>query len=223
MMKFSEQLREKVDSIWNASFEHPFVKGVADGSLPIECFAYYVKQDSFYLSRFAQAQSIGAAKALDFKTTSQMAHHAKSTFDAEHMLHEGFSKDLGLTKNKEGHMADEPAPTAVAYTNHLLSVAYKGTLADTIAVILPCYWLYWEIGEKYKGSTPGHPVYQKWIDTYGDEWFETLVKEQINRLDELAEKASEEDKKRMESIFITSSRYEYMFWEMAYNLEEWPV
>ncbi|WP_100405812.1 thiaminase II [Bacillus solitudinis] len=223
-MKFSEQVRKKVDSIWEASFQHPFVKGVAEGTLPLECFAYYVQQDSFYLSKFAQVQAIGAAKSEDFQTTAQMAFHAKSTFDAEHMLHEGFAKDLDLKKNEQGHMvAGEPAPTAVAYTNHLFSVSYKGSLGDVIAAILPCYWLYWEIGEKYKGSKPGHPVYQKWIDTYGDEWFEKLVKEQINRLDELAEKASDAQRQRMEEIFVTSSRYEYMFWEMAYTLETWPV
>ncbi|MDG5787927.1 thiaminase II [Evansella sp. AB-P1] len=221
-MKFSQQLRQKVDAIWEASFEHPFVKGVADGSLPLECFTYYVKQDSFYLSKFAQAQSIGAAKALDFYTTGQMAHHAKSTFDAEHMLHEGFAKELGISV--DGKIENEdPAPTAVAYTNHILAASYKGSLGEVIAAILPCYWLYWEIGEKYKGSTPGVPIYQKWIDTYGDEWFETLVNEQIDRLDAWAEQASEAEKKRMESIFIKSSKYEYMFWEMSYTLEKWPV
>ncbi|WP_017727759.1 thiaminase II [Halalkalibacterium ligniniphilum] len=221
-MKFSEYLRQKVDSIWEASFQHPFVKGVADGSLPLECFSYYVQQDSFYLSQFAQVQSLGAAKALDFHTTSRMAFHAKSTYDAEHLLHEGFAKELGISK--EGTIVvDEPAPTAIAYTNHMFSVSYKGTLGDVIAAILPCYWLYWEIGEKYKDSKPGVPIYQKWIDTYGDEWFESLVKEQIDRLDKWADKASEAEKQRMESIFITSSKYEYMFWEMAYTLEKWPV
>ncbi|GAE30563.1 thiaminase II [Halalkalibacter hemicellulosilyticus] len=221
-MKFSEHLRKQVDSIWNASFEHPFVTGVADGSLSLDAFKHYVKQDSYYLSKFAQVQSIGAAKALDFYTTSRMAFHAKSTFDAEHMLHEGFAKELGLSE--EGHITVEnPAPTAVAYTNHLFASAYKGTLGDVIAAILPCYWLYWEIGEKFKGAKPGVAIYQKWIDTYGDEWFGDLVQEQINRLDDWASKASDGEKKRMEEIFVTSSKYEYMFWEMAYTLEEWPV
>ncbi|MEC2078533.1 thiaminase II [Metabacillus fastidiosus] len=221
-MKFSEYLRKKVEPIWDASFQHPFVTGVADGSLPLECFSYYVQQDSFYLSCFAQVQSIGAAKSLDFYTTSRMAFHAKSSYDAEHLLHEQFAKELGLSKDGV-IVVEEPAPTALAYTNHLFSVAYKGSLGEVIAAILPCYWLYYEIGEKYKGSTPGVPIYQKWIDAYGDEWFETLVVEQINRLDEWAEKASEDEKKRMESIFITSSKYEYMFWEMAYTIEKWPI
>ena len=151
-----------------------------------------------------------------------MAHHAKSTYDAEHMLHEAFAKDLELSDGGIINV-ENPAPTAVAYTNHILACSYKGSLGEIIAALLPCYWLYYEIGEKFKGSKPGHPIYQKWIDTYGDEWFATLVKEQIDRLDELAEKASEEERQRMESIFLTSSRYEYMFWEMSYTLEEWPV
>ncbi|WP_062046967.1 thiaminase II [Bacillus sp. JCM 19034] len=221
-MKFSEHLRKQVDSIWKASFEHPFVTGVADGTLPLEAFKHYVKQDSYYLSKYAQVQSIGAAKANDFYTTSRMALHAKSTYDAEHMLHEGFAKELGLSNDGQ-IIVENPAPTAVAYTNHLFASAYKGTLGDVIAAILPCYWLYWEIGEKFKGAKPGVAIYQKWIDTYGDEWFGNLVKEQIDRIDELASRASDEEKKRMEDIFIKSSKYEYMFWQMAYTLEEWPV
>ncbi|WP_026671969.1 thiaminase II [Alkalihalobacterium bogoriense] len=221
-MKFSEHLRKKVDSIWEGSFSHPFVTGVADGSLPIECFRYYVQQDSYYLSKFAQVQSIGAAKAKDFYTTSRMAYHATTSYEAEHMLHEGFAKELGISKDGV-IVVDNPAPTALAYTNHLFSAAYKGSLGDVLAAILPCYWLYWEIGEKFKGSSPGVPIYQKWIDTYGNEWFGSLVKEQIERMDAYAEQASEEEKRQMESIFITSSKYEYMFWEMAYTLEDWPI
>ena len=64
-MKFSEYLRTKVHASWNASFEHPFVTGVADGTLPLENFKYYVLNDAYYLSVFAKVQALGAAKAAD--------------------------------------------------------------------------------------------------------------------------------------------------------------
>lgn len=219
-MKFSEELRKNVDVIWEASFKHPFVTGLADGSLPLECFRYYVLQDSYYLQHFARIQALGAAKAQDLHTTSRMAAHAQGTFEAELSLHENFSKRLKISKEEKDMF--KPAPTAYAYTSHLYRAA-EGHLGDIIAALLPCYWLYFEIGEKLRCSTPEEPIYQEWIAAYGTEWFRTLVEEQINRLDEIAEKVSEEDRNRMKEYFWISSQYEYFFWEMAYSLEKWPV
>ncbi|MGQ0518125.1 thiaminase II, partial [Bacillus sp. D-CC] len=85
--------------------------------------------------------------------------------------------------------------------------------------ILPCYWLYYEIGERLKECQPEEQIYNEWISAYGSDWFRTLVEEQITRLDTIAEKVTEADRKRMKQHFIISSQYEYSFWEMAYTLE----
>ncbi|RAV22132.1 thiaminase II [Paenibacillus contaminans] len=221
MTTFSKQVRQEADKIWQASFDHPFVTGIADGSLPIESFRYYVMQDAYYLSQFARVQALGAAKADDLFTTNRMAVHAQGTYGAELSLHEKFSKLLEITEEEKA--AFEPAPTAYAYTSHMYRAAYMGHLGDVIAAILPCYWLYYEIGERLKGSKPGNPIYQEWIDAYGGEWFGELVKEQIDRFDEIAAKVTEADRERMKRHFLISSKYELMFWEMAYRLEKWPV
>ncbi|MED4604291.1 thiaminase II [Paenibacillus validus] len=220
-MKFSEQLRAAVDTSWNASFEHPFVRGIGDGTLPLDCFRHYVLNDAYYLSQFARVQALGAAKAGDLYTVNRMAVHAQGTYGAELSLHEKFAKLLGITE--EEHAAFEPAPTAYAYTSHMLRAAYSGSLGDIVAAILPCYWLYYEIGERLQSCTPDEPIYREWIAAYGGEWFRELVEEQIARLDELAEQASEADRERMKRHFVISSRYEYMFWEMAYDKEAWPI
>ncbi len=77
-----------------------------------------------------------------------MAHHAQNTYEAELSLHENFAKKLGITEEEKGHFI--PAPTAYAYTSHMYRAAYEGHLGDIIAAILPCYWLYYEIGERLK-------------------------------------------------------------------------
>jgi thiaminase (transcriptional activator TenA) len=220
-MSFSQLLRKAVDSIWEASFHHPFVTKLGDGSLDLQCFRYYVLQDSYYLSHFARVQSLGAAKAADLQTTARMAHHAQNTHQAELALHEKFAKKLGIIEEEKASFI--PAPTAYAYTSHLYRAAYEGHLGDIIAAILPCYWLYYEIGERLKGCKPEEPIYQEWIAAYGSEWFRSLVEEQIARLDAIAETVTEADRKRMEQHFIISSQYEYLFWEMAYTLENWPI
>lgn len=220
-MKFSEKLRKEADSIWEASFHHPFVTGIADGSLSLESFRYYVLQDSYYLSHFAKVQAYGAAKAPDLHTTARLAIHAQGTAEAELRLHANFSKQLGISETEKAEF--KPAPTAYAYTSHLYRAAFVGHIGDIIAALLPCYWLYDEIGQRLKGSTPNVPIYREWIEAYGGEWFHEKVVEQINRIDEIAERVSESDLKRMTEHFVVSSQYEYSFWEMAYRLESWPV
>ncbi|MBE1445066.1 thiaminase II [Paenibacillus sp. OAS669] len=220
-MKFSQELRQAVEDSWNASFHHPFVQGIANGTLPLQCFRYYVLNDAYYLSQFARVQSLGAAKAADLATSNRMTVHAQGTYNAELSLHETFCKRMGITA--EERAAFQPAPTAYAYTSHMQRVAYNGHLGDIIAVILPCYWLYYEIGEKLQGSAPEEPIYREWIEAYGGEWFRELVQEQIDRLDSIAAEVSQADRDRMKQHFVISSHYEYLFWEMAYTLEAWPA
>lgn len=218
-MKFTEQLRQEADASWEASFRHPFVQGIADGSLPLDCFRYYVLNDSYYLSVFAQVQGLGAAKAHDLHTSGRMALHIQGTYNTELALHEKFSRLLNITPEEKA--AFQPAPTAYAYTSHLLRAAYTGHIGDIVAVMLPCYWLYLEIGDRLKGAAPEEPIYREWIGTYGSERFREVVQEQIDRLDEIAARVPDWERERLKRQFLISSQYEHAFWDMAYRLEKW--
>lgn len=220
-MLFSKQIRLAADASWEASFHHPFVTGIADGTLPLDRFAYYVLNDAYYLSCFAKVQALGAAKADSLHDSNRMAAHVQGTYNAELSLHEKFSALLGITDADRA--AFQPAPTAYAYTSHLFRAAYNGHLGDIIAALLPCYWLYYEIGERLQGATPDEPIYREWIAAYGGDWFKQQVQEQIDRLDAIAETVTAADRERMQKHFLLSSQYEYMFWDMAYRKESWPV
>lgn len=220
-MGFCERVRLECDRIWEASFRHPFVESLADGTLEEDKFRFYVLQDSYYLSHFAKVQALGAVKAKDLLTTQAFAKHAEATCSAELALHEEFFTMLGVTP--EEHAAFRPAPTAYDYTSHMYRAAIEGDLADVLAALLPCYWLYWEIGERLKGAEPGHPIYDKWIETYGSEWFGSLVNEQIDRMNRLAEGLPEKRILELAERFRKSSIYELNFWEMAWTKEQWET
>ena len=220
-MKFTQEIRQEADAIWEASFNHPFVKGIGDGSLDLEKFKYYVMQDSYYLHNFARCQAYAGAKAFDLATTASLADHAKGTYEAELALHRNFSKRLGVTEENLANF--EPAPTAYAYTSHMFRSVLNGSLGDVISALLPCYWLYYEVGEKLQAYQPEEKIYQEWIATYGGDWFRGLVEEQIDRLDELADAATDAEKARWKSNFMISSRYEAAFWDMAWTLEKWEL
>ena len=218
-MTFTAHIRNEADPIWRKSFEHPFIKGIADGTLPLRAFKYYVMQDSYYLSHFARVQSLAAAKSHDPETTNRLAIHAQGSYEAEMALHQEFSGRLGITLDDQ--RAFKPSPTAYAYTSHLYRAAYTGQIGDAIAALLPCYWLYHEIGELLQGCSPAEPIYQDWIHAYGGDDFKELTYEQINRLDRIAEQSTQTQRDQMKEHFLISSQYELNFWEMAYTLEKW--
>ncbi|WP_182199293.1 thiaminase II [Paraliobacillus salinarum] len=220
-MSFTQEIRKEIDVVWKASVEHPFVEGIGNGTLPLENFRFYVMQDSYYLSHFAKVQSLGGAKAKDLETTNNMNKHAQGTYEAELALHRTFAKQLDISELDLKEF--KPAPTAYAYTSHLYQAAYQGHLGDIIASILPCYWIYYDVGENLKDKTPNQPIFEEWISAYGSDWFRTLVEEQITRLDQIAETVTAQERDRMKHHFFTSVQYEYMFWDMAYKLEKWPV
>ena len=44
---------EKTEKLWNDFNNHPFVKGIADGSLDKNKFKHYIIQDTLYLRDYA--------------------------------------------------------------------------------------------------------------------------------------------------------------------------
>lgn len=215
-MTFSEEIRQAAQQYWDSSFNHPFVTGIGDGTLPLAKFRHYVLQDAYYLKHFAKIQARAASKAQDFTTIAELAEHATSTYAAELSLHQSFFEPLGISN--EALAEFEPAPTAYAYVSHMHH-ASEGTLGEAIAAILPCYWLYYEVGQQLQSCTPDSLIYAQWIATYSSEWFERVVFEQVDRLNDLAERASAEERERMKQHFVKSCYYELMFWQMGWTEE----
>ena len=115
------------------------------------------------------------------------------------------------------------APTCRAYTSYLLAVAYGRPYAEALAAVLPCYWLYWEVGKVLAEKGSPDPLYQRWIDAYGAESFGETVRAVLDVTDEIATKETEEIRFAMIRHFVTTSRYEWMFWDMGYRQEKWPA
>lgn len=219
MMKFTDTLKKATEHSWELSLNHPFVKGIVKGDLPLDTFKYYILQDVYYLKHFGKVHAMAAAQADNFQHTALIADKAKRTALAELTVHEQHVKQLNITEEDMKNF--RPAPTAYGYTSHLYRAALSGNFAQTIAALLPCYWLYADIGKEYANAAPAEPIYQNWIQTYASEWFQTSTEEQINLLNEYAEMASETEKEKITEQFILSKEYELAFWEMAYTKETW--
>lgn len=218
-MRFSEQLRKSTKHSWDLSLEHPFVQGVVKGDLPLETFKNYIMQDIYYLKHYGKVHAFAAAHADDFHVSANLADKAKNTAEAELTVHKEHAKILNITEADLESF--KPAPTAYAYTSHLYRTALSGSLGQIIAAMLPCYWLYADIGLKYKDEKPPEQIYQNWIQMYASDWFQESTEEMINLLDELVDDAGENEKEKIAEQFVIAKEYELAFWEMSYTFETW--
>ena len=219
--RFSEELWLAVRPIYREILAHPFVTGLADGTLPEERFRFYAVQDALYLRDFARALNAVAAKSPRDDWSLFLSEHARDTLVVERALHDSFFKDWNLTA--EAVYGTPPAPTNLAYTSYLLRVAFGGSFEEGVAALLPCDWIYVQVGKELEKHGSPNPLYQRWIDTYASEDFWKVVKQLISIVDEVAAELSAPRKNVLRSHFVTTSRYEWMFWEMAWREEKWPV
>ncbi|MFZ7944479.1 thiaminase II [Neobacillus sp. 19] len=223
-MKFSQQLYESVKEIWEQTHLHPFVDGIGTGDLPVESFIRYMKQDYVFLIDYSKLFALGAVKARDLDTMAIFAKLLHETLHGEMELHRGYAARFGITRN--GLEETKPTPTNLAYTRYMLNVAQNGSLEELISALLPCMWSYWEISKMLADKYPqasAHPLYGDWIKMYTSDEFGSLAVWLIELLDQLTEGKSARELVLLEEHFLTTSRFEYMFWNMVYEGEDWPV
>jgi thiaminase/transcriptional activator TenA len=220
-MAFTSDLWRAIGAIWTSILGHPFLQALTDGSLPRDSFRFYVVQDALYLREFARALSLAAARAPEDEWIIMFNEHAAGALRVERALHESFFKEFGLAP---AEVAATPlAPTNLAYTSYLLAVAYGAPFHEAMAALLPCYWIYWEAGKHLERAGSPEPLYERWIGTYASGEFGSVVRAVLEATDRIAERLGPAERRAMTRHFVTTSRYEWMFWEMAYRRESWPL
>lgn len=220
--RFTDHLHRLAEPIWEAQHGHPFVRGIGDGTLDLDRFAYWVRQDYRFLMDYGRLLALAAARAPDLDLMTRFVDLAQATLQTEMSLHRTYAKRFGISP--EALEAERPAPTTQGYTDFLLRVAALGSYGELVAALLPCMWGFCEIGQRLAmQARPADPRYAEWIEMYSSPEFAQLADWCRQVVDRLAEGQPEAELKRMEETFLTSSQYEYLFWDMAYRMETWPV
>jgi thiaminase/transcriptional activator TenA len=219
----SARLRASVLPLWERQLTHPFVVALGDGSLPRTCFEFYIRQDARFLDTLARCFAYAAAKAADHTEMEHFARLLLNTLLVEQDLHRRYAERFGISA---AEMAATPlAPTCYAYTRHLLAVATTGTLAEILTAVLPCAWIYAEVGAHLTARRPpaaDHP-YADWLETYADPQFDAVGLWLRQSLDRHATQLTDPEIARLQEIFRISTAYEWLFWEMAWRQEAWPA
>lgn len=221
--QFTDRLWRKVQPIWEAYLDHPFVKGIGDGTLDKEKFKHYMKQDYVYLIEYSRVFAIGSAKAPDLKTMTMFANLLHGTLNMEMDLHREYAAKFGITN--EDLEETEPSATMTAYTSYMLNVSQLGGVENAIAAVLACAWSYNYIGKEL-AKKPGaldHEFYGNWIKMYSSEEFTKLAETCKKMLNDIAVSKSKKELQALEDIVVKTSKFEYLFWDMAENQSMWPT
>jgi thiaminase/transcriptional activator TenA len=222
MTSFSAHLHQLAQPIWQAQHDHPFVRGIAEGTLDAGKFALWLKQDYLFLIDYARTLSLASARAPDPEAARRFQDLADSTLNVEMDLHRSYCAEFGITPDDLER--ETKLLTTQAYTDFILRTAAIGEYHELIAAILPCMWGYSEIGLRLaERPRPSDARYAAWIDMYSSQDFADLAAWCRDVTDRTAADASPAARAQMERAFLTCSRYEWMFWQMAWTNESWPI
>ncbi len=215
-MTFTDDLWAATVPIRDAISRHPFLVGLRDGSLDREVFAGYLAQDARYLGQYARVLAGLAAQASDPDDVTFWSRGATEAIVVERQLHATHVADLDGV---------EPSPTCLAYTSYLLSLLSSGSYAVCAAGVLPCYWVYADVGAELSAGASdldAHP-YADWITVYADPGFAAEAGHARAIVDRIGNLADSATATAMTRAFVTATRYEWMFWDAAWRRETWPV
>jgi thiaminase/transcriptional activator TenA len=219
-MSLTDHLYRAAQPLWDAQLEHPFVKGIGDGTLEEERFRRWVLQDYGYLKEFSRIFAWAVAKTDRLESMGWYAKVLDLTLNSEMELHRSYAARFGISPEQ---LEAEPMwPTTRAYTDFLVRTAADGDMADLLAALLPCAWGYVVVGRALaEGAPPEDRRYADWIDQYASDEFAEAGAWLRSELDRVTADVSEEKRARLQEIFILSSRYELRFWDMCWEGESW--
>jgi len=215
-MRFSDRLRHAAADVWSAQHEHPFVRGIGDGTLDPERFRFYMRQDYLFLIEYGRFLALACARAPRLELMEHFAELARSTLRTEMDLHRAYAAEWGIARQ---HLERErPQAATRAYTDFLLRIAALGDFSELVAALLPCMWGYCEIGQHLaQRPRPIEERYVRWIEMYSGDEFAALAHWCREVCDDAAAGAGTEGRERMQEAFLASSHHELHFWEQAWN------
>lgn len=221
----SDQLRAECAPIWTGLHQHPFITELAEGTLPLDKFRFFLEQDDLYLEEYARCLAFGAAKSRTERELRYFTVDLNQVLDLELPSNRALLAQVIELGAEDRGGSSTMAPANVAYTSYLQALSLRGGPLEIMAALLPCSWSYVEISTALRARTDGtHPVYAGWIAYFSKPQVVEMVAGMRRDFDELLAEEATSDARRREigHIFATSSRLERSFWEMAYTLEQWP-
>jgi thiaminase/transcriptional activator TenA len=218
-MTFSQDVWQRNQNLYQKILTLPFNQELAAGTLDRDVFCHYVIQDAHYLLAYGRALAVAAAKAYEADDVIQFSEAAKIAIIVERSLHNDFMQEFDVSKT-----AFENTPLTLAchhYTSFLTATAWSESYPVILAALLPCFWIYAEVGKDIVNQSVVNNPYQAWIDTYAGEEFNTAVRNVIATIDKVAARCDADTLTKMHAVYTMGAKLEWLFWDSAYQQRQW--
>lgn len=220
-MSFTQAAWQRNQALYKNTLALPFNQELANGTLSKEAFCHYVIQDSHYLEAYGRALAVCAAKAFSADEIILFTESAKVAIVVERSLHDSFMQAFNVSKEQF-----ETTPLTLAchhYTSYLTATAWSESYPVVLASLLPCFWIYAEVGKDIVNKTVANNPYQAWIDTYSGEEFNLAVEQVKVTIDRIAAQSDAATVEKMHQAYTYAAELEWLFWDSAYQLRTWPA
>lgn len=194
---------------WHQILDLPFVRALGDGTLDEDLFAFYLDQDALYLRDYSRALATLSARADTAEAQVHWAAGAHEAIAAESQLHEGWLANRARLGG--------PSPITMGYTNFLRATAAGDDYVVGAAAILPCYWLYEEVGAVLSSQNHADHPYAEWLSMYGGEEFAADVARSLAEVERAFEAASPAQRVRAARAYLSACVYEREFFDQAHR------
>jgi thiaminase/transcriptional activator TenA len=214
------RMRDAAKPLLDQIHHHPFNCTLSLGTLALPKFLFYLHQDAIYLTVYARALAMTAARLPSQVQVKEFIRFALGAIEAESQLHLDFLREHAIFNIDES----QQSPACFMYTNYLLKMAAFASVEEAVASLLPCFWVYNEVGKIMASldQNENNP-YARWIALYSSNNFEVSVNLAVNITNELGAHASPALSVKMTNAFLRSMQLEWMFWDSAYRLEVWTL
>ncbi|TVP71810.1 MAG: thiaminase II [Rhodobacteraceae bacterium] len=219
-MTFTQTVIAQTSDLCAAIRAMPFNRELATGTLAPAVFRHYMIQDAHYLEGFARALALTSARAPDADAVRQLAQSAAGAIAVERQMHDHYLGRFGVTAAE--FAATPRSPACDQYVTFLIATAATKSPAISLAALLPCFWVYRDVGHDIAAHVVAENPYQEWIDTYSGPAFDASVTAACVLADRMAAQASAQERAQMETHFARSTLMEWMFWDSAYHQRSWP-
>lgn len=211
MNSWTKEVWESSKPIYERILAHPFIKELASGELAIEKFVRYIAQDEIYIKNYGEEMFILA----DMMPTEQMQEmfraYAKGGMEVEGAMHQMLIDRFGIDT------AVEPSHVTAGYMAHTRQHIQSGSLPHALAAMLPCMWIYNEVGlyiYAHRNLAPN--PYADWVATYASEDFTEGTRMVLELADKIAAEATPQLREQMTEAFMIAAEYEWAFWDWGY-------
>ncbi len=216
----TNRLLAAAKDIWEGYLQHPFIRGLAEGSLAVEKFRFYLLQDYVYLFDYAKVFAQGVIKARDPAVMRAFAAYVGNILNGEMDIHKGYMARMGITQRQAENV--RPSLKNQSYTAYMRAVAAEEGPAEIMAAVLSCALSYeyiakWIIKEYPKAAQ--HNFYGEWVRSYASEEYAKDNHELVRLMEQLSDGYTEPQLQRLEDIFVDCSWFEGTFWDMAWDME----